>query len=54
MWTRDTGTWLSPVTEASAGESGNVTCGDDDGKKRKGVGRHDANEEGGSVVCAGG
>ena len=33
-------------------ESGNVECGDDDGK-RKGVGGSDEEDEGGNVVCAG-
>ena len=33
-WTRATGTWTSPVKEASSGESGHVECWDDDGKRK--------------------
>ena len=49
--TRDTGTWPSPVKEASSGESRHVECGNNDWK-RKGVGGYDGEEEGVSIVCA--
>ena len=51
-WTRATGTWTSPVKEASSGESRHVECWNNDWK-RKGGGGSDGEEEGWSVVCSG-
>ena len=49
---RATGTWTSPVKEASSGESRHVECGNNDWK-RKGIGGSDGEEEGWNAVCAG-